>query len=91
MAEERREGEYLQRFAEWCADFDATADPDFYAWLQFLCDEQLAAAHRRAKDAGMRTGLITDLAVGVHPAGADAAILSEVLAPDVTVGAPPDP
>ena len=24
----RREGEYLQRFAEWCADFDATADPD---------------------------------------------------------------
>ena len=87
----RREGEYLQRFAEWCADFDATADPDFYAWLQFLCDEQLAAAHRRAKDAGMRTGLITDLAVGVHPAGADAAILSEVLAPDVTVGAPPDP
>lgn len=60
----------------------------FYAWLQFLCDEQLAAAQRRAKEAGMRIGLVTDLAVGVHPGGADAINLAEYLVPQSSVGAP---
>src|SRR5699024_9945262 len=39
---------------------------------------------------GMKIGIITDLAVGVHPGGADAEILSEYLAPQASVGAPPD-
>jgi 4-alpha-glucanotransferase len=38
----------------------------------------------------MRIGLMSDLAVGVHPAGADAWALADVLATGVTVGAPPD-
>lgn len=94
----RREGEGLARFAQWCARKEAlsghhAADDEeeqansvaFYSWLQFLCDEQLGAAHQRALDAGMKIGIITDLAVGVHPGGADAEILSEYLTPQASV------
>ena len=63
---------------------------DFYAWLQWVADEQLADAHRAALHAGMRLGVVHDLAVGVHPEGADAWALGANLARGVTVGAPPD-
>ncbi|ALC06458.1 4-alpha-glucanotransferase [Corynebacterium deserti GIMN1.010] len=99
----QREGQGLIDFATWCADreisqYDAVhaALPDrdeltmFYMWLQWLCDEQLEAAQARAIDAGMSIGIMADLAVGVHPGGADAQNLSHVLAPDASVGAPPD-
>jgi len=62
----------------------------FYMWLQWCLDEQLAAAQRSAKDAGMRLGVVHDLAVGVHPEGADVWALGDALARYVTVGAPPD-
>lgn len=58
---------------------------DFHAWLQRLCERQLADA--RAASTAM---LVHDLPVGVDPAGADAWALQDVLASDVTVGAPPD-
>jgi 4-alpha-glucanotransferase len=60
----------------------------FHAWLQLLCDEQLAAAGEAA--AGMPVGIVHDLAVGVDPGGADAWSLQDTLATAVTVGAPPD-
>ncbi len=63
---------------------------EFHQWLQWLCDQQLEAAQRRALDAGMNLGIVHDLAVGVHPAGADAWALQEVLAAGISVGAPPD-
>ena len=63
---------------------------EFYRWLQWIVDEQLAAVQRQAKEAGMSIGVIHDLAVGVHPEGADAWGLADVLARRVTVGAPPD-
>lgn len=63
---------------------------DFYAWLQWVADDQLGAAHRQALAAGMRLGVVHDLAVGVHPEGADAWALGPALARGVTVGAPPD-
>lgn len=62
----------------------------FYMWLQFLADGQREAAQRRATEAGMSIGIMTDLAVGVHPGGADAHTLAHVLVPDASVGAPPD-
>ena len=40
---------------------------DFYSWLQWVLDEQLADAQQAATDAGMRLGVMHDLAVGVHP------------------------
>ncbi|MDR7329982.1 4-alpha-glucanotransferase [Corynebacterium guangdongense] len=100
------EGPGLVDFARWCAQRELdqqwaerrhaiapeiTELAGFYMWLQFLCDEQLAAAQRRALDAGMAIGIMTDLAVGVHPGGADAETLRPWLAPDASVGAPPDP
>lgn len=62
----------------------------FHAWLQTLCDQQLATVQQAALDAGMAVGIVHDLAVGVDPGGADAWALQDVLAGDVTVGAPPD-
>jgi 4-alpha-glucanotransferase len=62
----------------------------FHAWLQWLADEQRAAAQAAARDAGMSIGVIGDLAVGAHPGGADAWALADVLVPGMSVGAPPD-
>lgn len=62
----------------------------FHAWLQWLLDEQLAQAHRAARAAGMSIGLIGDLAVGVHPGGADAWAQKDLLVRGVSAGAPPD-
>jgi 4-alpha-glucanotransferase len=62
----------------------------FYCWLQWVTDEQLRAAHRAGLDAGMRLGVLKDLAVGASPHGADAWADSGVLARGVSVGAPPD-
>ena len=62
----------------------------FYKWLQWVCDEQLEAAQRAARHARMGIGIVHDLAVGVHPGGADAWTLKNVLVPEVSVGAPPD-
>lgn len=63
---------------------------EFHRWLQWICDQQLEAAQRSARQAGMEIGVIHDLAVGVKLGGADAWTLDGVLARGVTVGAPPD-
>ncbi|MEU5101650.1 4-alpha-glucanotransferase [Streptomyces sp. NPDC021354] len=63
---------------------------DFHCWLAWLTDGQLAAAQRAALDAGMAIGLVHDLAVGVHPSGADAWALRDVFASGMSIGAPPD-
>lgn len=63
----------------------------FHMWLQWIVDEQLSAVQRAARQAGMKIGVMQDLAVGVHPEGADAWGLRDSFAQDVTVGAPPDP
>lgn len=62
----------------------------FHMWLQWLLDRQLGEVQREAKDAGMSLGIVHDLAVGVHPHGADSWGLADALATGVTVGAPPD-
>lgn len=62
----------------------------FHTWLQWVLDEQLEALRRQCRDAGMSLGVMQDLAVGVHPEGADAWRLGEALSQGVTVGAPPD-
>ncbi|MCV6984950.1 4-alpha-glucanotransferase [Mycobacterium shinjukuense] len=63
---------------------------DFHRWLQWQLDEQLAGAQSQARRAGMAVGIMADLAVGVHPNGADAWALQDTLALGVTAGAPPD-
>ncbi|HSK26358.1 MAG TPA: 4-alpha-glucanotransferase [Jiangellales bacterium] len=66
------------------------AQVDFHCWLQWVLDDQLEAAQAAARDAGMPLGVVHDLAVGVHPDGADAWGLQDVLAQGIKVGAPPD-
>ncbi|MCX4974444.1 4-alpha-glucanotransferase [Streptomyces sp. NBC_00620] len=63
---------------------------DFHSRLAWLTDAQLATAQRSARDAGMAVGLVHDLAVGVHPDGADAWAQQEYFAAGMSVGAPPD-
>ncbi len=55
----------------------------FHAWLQWLIDKQIAAAARELP-------LMQDLAVGFDPGGADAWTWQDLLAGDMSVGAPPD-
>lgn len=63
---------------------------EFHKKCQWILDEQFAAAQARARAAGMRAGIVHDLAVGVHPDGADSWGLQDVMAPTMSVGAPPD-
>ncbi len=62
----------------------------FWSWLQWVADEQLGRAQQAALDGGMTLGIMHDLAVGVHPVGADSWALRDVLATGASVGAPPD-
>ncbi|MEU1026865.1 4-alpha-glucanotransferase, partial [Streptomyces sp. NPDC005904] len=62
---------------------------DFHCRLAWLTEDQLATAQRSAREAGMDIGLVHDLAVGVHPAGADAWAQQDHFAPRMSVGAPP--
>src|SRR3954454_2429528 len=63
---------------------------ELWTRAQWWLDEQLARAQAAATRSGMPLGVIHDLAVGVHPEGADAWAMSDVLARNCTVGAPPD-
>ncbi|MEU8676380.1 4-alpha-glucanotransferase [Streptomyces sp. NPDC048560] len=63
---------------------------DFHSWLAWLTATQLAAAQQAARDAGMAVGIVHDLAVGVHPAGADTWSQQDAFAHGMSVGAPPD-
>jgi 4-alpha-glucanotransferase len=56
----------------------------FHQWVQWLLDEQLASASRSLR-------VFHDYPIGFDPGGADAWTFQDLLAADVTVGAPPDP
>ncbi|MBT1160536.1 4-alpha-glucanotransferase [Bifidobacterium sp. SO1] len=63
---------------------------DFYRWLEWIAVGQLEAAQEAARKAGMRIGVMSDMAVGVHPLGSDVWWNPERFAKGATVGAPPD-
>ncbi|WP_428488163.1 4-alpha-glucanotransferase [Rhodopila sp.] len=62
----------------------------FHQFLQWLADRSLAAAQRQAREAGMRIGLIGDLAIGMDPAGSHAWSRQNDILLGLTIGAPPD-
>ncbi|WP_076813268.1 4-alpha-glucanotransferase [Pseudofrankia asymbiotica] len=62
----------------------------FHRWLQERCEEQVAAAQAAALAAGMRVGVVHDLAVGVDRAGADTWAGRDAYAAGASIGAPPD-
>lgn len=63
---------------------------DFHRFAQWLAAESLAGAQDAARQAGMRVGLIADLAVGDSPDGSHAWSRQTDLMPGLSVGAPPD-
>ena len=63
---------------------------EFFKKCQWILDEQFEAAQARATASGMAAGIVHDLAVGVHPDGADSWALQDVLAQGMNVGCPPD-
>ena len=63
---------------------------DLFKWLQWVCYRQLRQAQQVAVDAGMKIGVMHDLAVGVHQLGADHWSDSKVYAQGISVGAPAD-
>ena len=63
----RRDAPAVAAFAAEHAD-----EVDFFCYLQWLADEQLAAAQQRCVERGMAIGLYLDLAVSVDRAGSDA-------------------
>jgi 4-alpha-glucanotransferase len=56
---------------------------DFHEWVQWLLDEQVAAANRQLP-------LVQDLAIGVDRDGADAWAWQDSMALGASIGAPPD-
>jgi 4-alpha-glucanotransferase len=62
----------------------------FWVWVQHLVNAQLDGANEAAAAAGMRVGIVHDLAVGIDPSGADGWLLQDVLAAGAHAGAPPD-
>jgi (1->4)-alpha-D-glucan 1-alpha-D-glucosylmutase len=63
---------------------------EYHAWLQWLCEEQLAACGKRSWEMGLGVGLYQDLAVSVDRAGAEAWAWQTLYALEVSIGAPPD-
>ncbi len=62
----------------------------FHKFVQWATDRSLGEAQRRARRAGMRIGLIADLAVGMDPAGSHAWSRPGDILTGLSIGAPPD-
>ena len=76
------------------ARFEARRDPRRYRyaqWLQWIADDQLATAARRAGAAGLELGIYRDLALGCAYEGGEVWARPELFATSVSIGAPPDP
>ena len=63
---------------------------EFFQFLQWEADRQLAAGAAAGREAGLSIGLYRDLAVGADPNGAEAWADQELVAPGASIGAPPD-
>jgi 4-alpha-glucanotransferase len=63
---------------------------EYYAWLQWIADEQLGAAQQVGRGLGMAIGLYGDYAVGVNPSGSETWAAQAAYRMGAGVGAPPD-
>jgi 4-alpha-glucanotransferase len=78
-------GEVVAEFAR-----DQRDEVDFYLFCQWLANRSLAEAQAAATGAGMRLGLIADLAVGMDAGGSHAWSRRDDLITGLSIGAPPD-
>jgi 4-alpha-glucanotransferase len=63
---------------------------DFYAFVQWVAHQQLAACRDQAHRTGLPIGLYLDVAVGVRSDGFDAWSNQSFILPSLEIGAPPD-
>jgi 4-alpha-glucanotransferase len=92
-----KKGAALIDYAHWQAEqgcsmagkFSGTTE--FYIYLQWLAETQLARCQQQAVDLGMPVGLIRDLAVGSDRKGAEVVLSGGVFSTAASIGAPPDP
>lgn len=63
---------------------------EFFIWMQWLANEQLANVGKQSLRRGLGVGLYQDLAVGASSDGSEAWIWQDVLASGAYTGAPPD-
>lgn len=63
---------------------------DFFLYVQWEADRQLAAAAEAGRRAGLAAGLYLDVALGAAPDGAEAWINQDSLVFGTEIGAPPD-
>ena len=74
--------------AAFCAEHPERVE--FYQYLQWQAELQLAAAGRRSRQLGLGVGLYQDLAVSVDRGGAEAWANQRLYALGAGIGAPPD-
>ncbi|OGA38295.1 MAG: 4-alpha-glucanotransferase [Betaproteobacteria bacterium RIFCSPLOWO2_12_FULL_68_19] len=79
------ESQAVARFAE-----EHLERIEFYEYLQWQAEHQLAQLGERCRARGLAVGLYLDLAVSVDRAGADTWAQQECHAPGASIGAPPD-
>ncbi len=86
-------GEYRRPDSPAVAEFARTRreEVEFFWYLQWQADAQLAAIAATCAEWRMPVGLYADVAVGIAGDGAEAWACQDVMALGVSVGAPPDP
>ena len=82
-------GEALRQHARFEAE-QAAGSERFHLFLQWITARSFAAAHQAAKAAGMRIGLLSDLAIGMDRTGSHAWARRSDLLMGLSIGAPPD-
>ena len=80
------QGTAAQRFAQ-----EHAAEVEYFAYLQWLAQEQLSGAQALARELGMPIGLYGDYAVGANPGGSETWVDRASYSLGAEIGAPPDP
>lgn len=75
----------VNRFAR-----ERVVDVEYFAYLQWLAEEQLHEAQALACALGMSIGLYGDVAVGANPGGSETWANRRLYTHDASIGAPPD-
>ena len=82
-------GEGLAQHARFEAE-QAAGSERYHLFLQWITARSFAAAQHAAKAAGMRIGLLSDLAIGMDRTGSHAWARQSDLLMGLSIGAPPD-
>ncbi|HYC66077.1 MAG TPA: 4-alpha-glucanotransferase [Reyranellaceae bacterium] len=85
----REGGQALAEHARFEAERSG-APPQYHQFLQWIADGAFAAAQETARSAGMRIGVISDLAVGLDRSGSEVASHPSHYLKGLSIGAPPD-